>query len=303
MRRFLVVGESIVDVISQPAREMPGGSPANVAAGLGRLGHDVDLWTHIGADPAGDLLREHLTGSGVTLPAPIAGVSSRALAEIQPDGSARYRFAVDWPRWPDGPAPAAPAHHLHTGSVAALLAPGADDVARLLRDRRATTTISYDPNIRPSLAGAPDDCRTRVEDLVATSDVVKASDEDLAWLYPGTPPADVARHWLGLGPALVCVTAGADGAFGVAADVHVTVPRVAVTVVDTVGAGDAFMSGLLDALWQRNLLGAAARTRLRRITGDDVHDVLSHAALAAALTVARAGAAPPTRDDLLGASA
>ncbi|MEU4690647.1 PfkB family carbohydrate kinase [Actinoplanes sp. NPDC023714] len=294
MRRFLVAGESIIDVVNDGggARELPGGSPANVAVGLGRLGNDVALWTHLGDDPAGDLLSDHLTSSGVELPAPRSGTTSRAIAEIRPDGSARYTFAVEWP---GGPAPAGDALHLHTGSIAALLEPGAADVERLLRDRRATTTISYDPNIRPALVG---DCGDRVERIVALSDVVKASDEDLAWLHPGLPPIDAARRWLALGPALVCVTRGAEGAVAVAAGAAVEVPPVPVEVVDTVGAGDAFMSGLLDALHTRDLLGAAARTRLSDIGAADLHEVLSHAALVAALTVARAGAAPPTRTEL-----
>ncbi|GAA4601126.1 fructokinase [Actinoplanes octamycinicus] len=317
MRRFLVVGESILDVLTVPGtadpelpgtarrelpgtarRELPGGSPANVAVGLARLGNDVGLWTHLGADPAGDLLREHLTGAGVNLLAPITGVTSRALAELQPDGSARYDFAVDWPRWPGGPAPDEPAAHLHTGSIAALMAPGGTDVESLVHARRATTTISYDPNIRPSLVGDREHCRARVEAIAAVSDVVKASDEDLAWLYPGTPARDAARALLERGPALVCVTLGAEGAVAVTAGAEVSVPRVTVTVVDTVGAGDAFMSGLLDALEGRKLLGVAARERLRAIGAAEVREVLSHAALVAGLTVARAGAAPPTRVEL-----
>ncbi|BCJ47717.1 ribokinase [Actinoplanes ianthinogenes] len=294
------MGESILDVISSSSEEraLPGGSPANVAVGLGRLGNDVGLWTHLGADPDGDLLRAHLTGSGVELLAPIAGVTSRALATLQPDGSAHYDFTVDWPRWPGGPAPEAAAEHLHTGSIAALMAPGGGDVEQLLRDRCTAATISYDPNIRPSLVDDAAACRIRVEAIAAISDVVKASDEDLAWLYPGTRTLDAARHLLGLGPALVCVTLGAEGAVAVTGRDEVAVPRVAVDVADTVGAGDAFMSGLLDALWERGLLGVAGRARLRAISGEDVRAVLSHAALVAALTVARAGAAPPTRAEL-----
>lgn len=305
MRHFLVVGESILDVISQldqgndySGHEAPGGSPANVAVGLGRLGHDVGLWTHIGVDAAGTLLRDHLVGAGVELLAPTAGVTSQAVATIQSDGSARYDFAVDWPRWPSGVAAAVTAPHLHTGSLAALLAPGADDVTQLLHERRATTSISYDPNIRPALVGAAGDCRGRVEGIIALSDIVKASDEDLAWLYPGVGTTEAAQHWLMLGPAMVCVTLGSDGALAMTRNGYVDVPRVPVTVVDTVGAGDAFMSGLLDALWVRKLLGASARPRLQAVDNDELRDVISHAALVAALTVARAGAAPPTRTEL-----
>ncbi|WP_250008396.1 PfkB family carbohydrate kinase [Actinoplanes sp. M2I2] len=299
MTRFLVVGESIVDVIVSPSagdgsadRELPGGSPANVAVGLSRLGHDVSLWTHFGDDPGGDLLRAHLTGAGVDLLSPVTGTTSRAVAELQPDGSARYDFAVTWP---SGITPTITADHLHTGSIAALMSPGAADVEHLLRTRGPDTTASYDPNIRPALVG---DCLAPVEQLVALGDVVKASDEDLAHLYPGVPALDVARRWLTLGPSLVAVTLGAYGAFAVAADAHVIVPPVPVTVVDTVGAGDAFMSGLLDALWQRGLLGPGARPRLKAVTAADLHDVVSRAALVAGLTVARAGAAPPTRKEL-----
>ncbi|MEV4349447.1 carbohydrate kinase [Actinoplanes sp. NPDC049596] len=311
MRRFLIAGESILDVIAEPGgrrRELPGGSPANVAVGLARLGHDVGLWTHIGADPAGVLLRDHLTTSGVELLAPIAGVSSRAVAEIRPDGSARYDFSVGWP---DIPAPTTPATHLHTGSIAALMTP---DIEKLLRERRPTTTISYDPNIRPALAGDHATARARVERLVALSDVVKASDEDLAWLYPNKTPLEAAHRWQATGPALVCVTRGEHGAFTVTENLHVTIPPTPVDVIDTVGAGDAFMSGLLDALHAGNLVGvnhhgdadqlgaerAPGRSRLWTITGDPLRDVLERAALVAALTVARAGASPPTRAELRG---
>jgi fructokinase len=301
VNRFLVVGESILDVIEKPPAAVhasPGGSPANVAVGLGRLGHAVSLWTHLGADAPGTLLRDHLAGSGVELLAPVAGVTSQALATIQPDGSARYDFSVDWPRWPGGVAPVTPADHLHTGSLAALMTPGADDVEQLMRRRRAATTVSYDPNIRPALAGTPDECRARVKRLVALSDVVKASDEDLARLYPGAEPLGAARRWLASGPALVCVTLGANGAVAITDDGYAAVPRVAVDVADTVGAGDAFMSGLLDALGTRQLLGVPARPRLRAVGSDELREVLSHAALVAALTVTRTGATPPTREEL-----
>ena len=293
MKRFLVVGESILDVIGR--RASPGGSPANVAVGLGRLGHDVGLWTHLGTDTAGLLLHDHLTDAGVVLLAPFAGVTSRAEARIQPDGSARYDFAVDWPRWPGGVAAPA-ARHLHTGSLATLLEPGAGDVGRLVDERRATTTVSFDPNIRPALAGPVDECRARVERMVA------ASDEDLAWLYPGAGPTEVAQRWVSAGPALVCVTRGAEGALAVTATARTAVPRVPVTVADTVGAGDAFMSGLLDALDTAGLLGAAARPELRAVGTGQLHEVLAHAALTAALTVARTGAAPPTRAEIAAAS-
>ncbi|MEV8105946.1 PfkB family carbohydrate kinase, partial [Streptomyces sp. NPDC088135] len=133
----------------------------------------------------------------------------------------------------------------------------------------------------------------RVERCVALSDVVKASDEDLEWLYPGQEPERVAERWLATGPAVVLVTRGGDGALAVLPGGRVTVDALPTEVVDTVGAGDAFMSGTLHALAAHGLLGADGRERLRSLDRARTADVLRHAAASAAVTVARAGANPP----------
>jgi fructokinase len=138
-----------------------------------------------------------------------------------------------------------------------------------------------------------------VEALIGISDVVKVSDEDLAWLSPGTDPHEIARDWATRGPSLVVVTLGGEGAFAVAANGHETqVPAPRVTVADTVGAGDSFMGGLLDGLGHAELLGAEHRGALREISSETVETILRQAIQIAAITVSRPGANPPTRAEL-----
>jgi sugar/nucleoside kinase (ribokinase family) len=123
---------------------------------------------------------------------------------------------------------------------------------------RGRVTISIDPNIRPPLAASRADEVARVERQIRLAHIVKASEEDTGWLYPGLGPESVARHWQRLGPDLVVITLGTRGAFALAPDgTEARQPARAVQVADTVGAGDAFSAGLLDALWRRGLLGAA----------------------------------------------
>ncbi|TDC65502.1 carbohydrate kinase [Micromonospora sp. KC207] len=299
-----VVGESLVDLIEEPTGEAiayPGGSPANVAVALARLGEPTTLLTQLGDDAYGRLLRAHLAGSGVRLdPASVSDLPRTSVARTQlgADGQARYDFAIDWRSFPDIGAVASGSACLHTGSLATVLEPGAGDVLALARERRATTMISFDPNCRPSLTGDAARARRRVEELVAISDLVKVSREDLDWLHPGRSSERVAREWLALGASLVVVTLGAEGALAVTAreEIRVAAPRV--TVVDTVGAGDAFTAGLLSALRARDLLGAARRPALRAAGPETLAAVLGDAARVAAWTCGRRGADPPTRAEL-----
>lgn len=198
----LVIGEALIDVLVEPGgrrREVPGGSPANVALGLGRLGHPVRFATRIGRDRYGDLLLRHLRESGVELtPGSVdGGPTSTATALLDSRGAATYDFDITWAPTPEAVGAVltgAPAH-VHTGSIATALTPGADTVLAAVETARAAATVSYDPNLRPALLGPPERERDRVERLVAASDVVKASDEDLAWLYPGRDAAEVASRW------------------------------------------------------------------------------------------------------------
>ncbi len=303
--RHHVVGEVIADVVRPVVGDItthPGGSPANVAYGLARLGRAVTLRTELGDDPHGELIRRHLDSAGVTLAAtrPSSGRTASATAVLGPDGSATYEFDLTWDLDDDSPAVG---HHLHTGSIAAYLAPGADAVARLARAARATATVSLDPNIRPALLPDAADAHERLDALLCLADIVKASDEDLRWLYPDEDPEAAARAWLDHGPCVVVVTRGAAGSVAFTAAGSVVVPSASVTVVDTVGAGDSYMAALLDGLDARGLLGAERRGALAAVGLDVLRATLERAARAAGITVSRAGANPPTAAELDGARA
>ncbi len=312
-RRLLVAvaGEVIVDLVPTDVdgefRAVPGGSPANVAVGLHRLGVPTRLVARLADDPMGRRLRRHLETNGLDLGHVVAAAepTSLAIVSVEADGTVGYDFRVDgtadWQWSEDELADVVDSDvvALHVGSLAMVLEPGASALRRLVERARAEVTISFDPNVRPLLMGRSEDVVTRVEGLVALSDIVKASAEDLAWLYPADAPATVAARWLGLGPSLVAITLGSGGVLAVgSASPLVQWPAIPVAVVDTVGAGDAFMAALLAGLSQRDLLGRAQTGRLGALEGAELAAVLDDAALAAALTCARPGADPPTVDQL-----
>jgi fructokinase len=168
-------------------------------------------------------------------------------------------------------------------------------VAALIDTYRVSATVTFDPNVRPSLIADRDLARERIEHLVERSDIVKVSEEDLRWIDPDRPPERIAQTWLALGPAIVAVTMADRGAAAVCAAGVARVPARPVQVVDTVGAGDAFTVGLIDALWGWGLLGAQRRAELAGLDLDALTAALEAASVAAALTVGRAGADLPDR--------
>ncbi|WP_421732593.1 carbohydrate kinase family protein [Cellulomonas sp.] len=304
VERALVLGEALIDVVTRPdgsRAQHPGGSPANVALGLGRLGRRVDLLTWLGHDTDGDLVRRHLRGSGVNV---LEGNRSAlrtpvATAHIDQTGAATYEFDLEWDlpeTWDEDPGDPVV---VHTGSIATVLQPGGAAVATIVARRRATSTITYDPNLRPVLMGSPAHALPVVDALVRLADVVKVSDEDLAWLHPGVAPAEIAEQWSRSGPSLVVVTHGGDGAFAsTSAGARISVEAPKVQVADTVGAGDSFMGGLIDGLWSAGLLGAGRRQALADVDASTVQAVLERCARIAAITVSRAGANPPRLAEL-----
>lgn len=301
MDDVLVVGEALVDIVQRvdgSIAEHPGGSPANVALGLARLGRRTSLLTRIGDDERGREICRHLEAGGVRLvPGSLTGQrTSTATARLDHLGAASYEFDLDW-RLPTG-AGIGDCLALHTGSIAAFLAPGGDAVLDLVARATGQVTVSYDPNIRPRLMGEPPAARARVERLVAACDVVKVSEEDLGWLAPGEDVPDVVRGWLGSGPAVVVVTSGGEGAHGLTRAGSVDVAAPPIVVRDTVGAGDAFMAGLLDYLTGADLLGPARREALRSMDLTTLSAMLGHAVRVAAFTCTRSGAQPPTRAEL-----
>ncbi len=301
MDEVLVIGEALVDIVTAPGRpavEHPGGSPANVALGLARLGVGTRLLTRIGDDPRGAAIRAHLEGSGVGLVegSITDGATSTATARLDAEGVASYEFALDWALPPD--IGIGTARAVHTGSIAATLAPGAEDVLRLVEANAGRTVISYDPNARPALMGGHGAALERIERIVRAADVVKVSDEDLAWLTPGQDPLQVIEAWRASGPALVVLTRGGEGAVAVLESGVVEVPAPKITVADTVGAGDALMAGLLDGLDRAGLLTPATIGELRTRSAAELGPLLAHAVKVAAYTCTQPGAQPPTRKEL-----
>jgi fructokinase len=296
--RALVIGEALIDVVERDGEvigEHVGGSPLNVAVGLGRLGRAVDFLTHIGDDDRGRRIADHVEASGAHLVAGsvTADRTPTARATLDDDGKAQYTFDIDWQL--SGTPEVSPPLVAHTGSIATILEPGCLATAALLDAYHVSATVTFDPNVRPALIADEEQARTRIERLVEKSDVVKVSDEDLRFVDPERTPEQIARTWLSLGPAVVAVTMGEHGAFAVCRAGTARVPARTADVVDTVGAGDSFMAGLIDALWSSDLLGAGRRPQLHAIGVDTLTAVLETAALNSALTVARAGADLPDR--------
>lgn len=301
---FVVVGEALIDLVGQRGGRTlaahPGGSPANVALGLARLGVPVTLKTRLGRDAFGEMISAHLEASGVRVDGGREeGVSTSLAIATLAAGIASYDFRIDWDLEALAPLPIE-TRCLHTGSLATALPPGRASVVDLVEreHKRGRVTVSYDPNVRPALLGDAARARPDIERLVALSDVVKVSDEDLRWLYPDRPDEDVAQAWLASGPALVVVTRGGAGVYAVAAGLELHRRAVPIDLVDTVGAGDSFTSGLLDGLHRADLVGGARRDALAAIDEATLGSVVDAAALIAAITCSRPGADPPTRAEV-----
>lgn len=289
-----VIGEALVDVVAG-GETHPGGSPLNIAVGLARLGHQTVLHARIGSDAHGRRILAHLAAAGVE-PGPgtlVTGRTSTATARLDTEGKATYAFDIDW----DIPVPDVSGMRVvHTGSIGALREPGAAAALRALASADGGTLRTLDPNIRPEVIGTRDEVRARIAELAALCEVIKLSDEDAAWL---APDATLAQALTGLaegGARFAVATRGAQGCLALVDGRWFDRPAPAVVVADTIGAGDAFMSGLLHALLRDG-------TDRLLVTGAPVPDEAVLAALdtalaSAALTVARPGANPPTLTEM-----
>lgn len=297
---ILVVGEALIDIVSTPGtpdRYAPGGAPANVALGLGRLGDEVEFLTDVGDDFHGGFLLAHLRESEVTVLTSPRGSTSTALARLAADGSAEYTFRLRWD--PDASLfDGSGRSVLHFGSIAAFLEPGAAVIDRLLttaaeesgpQSRRPL--ISFDPNIRASIIGSHEEVLPRFEDLARRVDVLKLSDADADWLYPGLDEETQIGHLLGLGPTLVAMTRGGQGAIVATASARVAVASAHVDVKDTIGAGDTFMVSLIHDLH-------ASAQGLSGLGAAELTTLAERATALAAITVSREGADLPWAQDL-----
>ncbi len=302
---IVVCGEALIDLVPAAGQPIPrpGGSAANVAVALGRLGTDVAFLGRLSTDHYGRLLREHLGTSHVDLSpvVPVAEPTTVATVRLGVDGNAGYTFAIEgsadgtW-RPADLPATLPPGAALHVSGSFALAVPGlAETVEALLHREHGQRVISFDPNPRPALAADPPAVRARLERWAGLADIVKVSAEDLAWAVPGESTVDVARRWQETGSALVVVTRGSDGVYARGPAGEASLVAHSATLVDSVGAGDAFMAGLLAAL---DRTGDLTRERLARLRTVDLVAGLRYAQRVAAFTCGRPGADPPWRHEL-----
>jgi fructokinase len=297
---IVVAGEALIDVVVDPdgdTSETPGGSPLNVAVGLSRLDVPATLISQVGHDERGGLVVQHVTSGGAEIVAvpTSTGRTSVATAHLDASGAARYDFDLEW-SLPRQELP--PCRALHVGSLGTLLEPGRRSVRDLVEqaaDRELF--VSYDANLRESFVDDREATWRDVRELGARCTLVKLSDEDADLLDPGSDPDDVARTLLrGERTRLVLLTRGAAGATSYTADGEVSEQPRPVEVVDTVGAGDAFMAATITQLSD---LDAFSRPGPGvPLDEDSLGRLLRGAMEVAAVTCERRGANPPRRREL-----
>jgi len=281
-----------------PTGDVVGGGPANTAKALARLGHSVEFIDGVSTDAYGVAARKELERDGVGLalakssdkPTCTATVtlsaSGGASYEFLIDGTATFDFDASWLPDPERLKPSV----LHIGTLVTVIEPAASVLYTWAVGVGEFAPIVFDPNIRPSVMGDREKYCQAVEKWVEISSVVKVSDDDIAWLYPGESQQSVADRWISQGVALVVVTRGANGLMGCTANSCVEVDGVKVDVIDTVGAGDTVGAIIVEAITKG---GVSA------LEGDTLKGVLQLAARAAAITCSRAGAQPPRKHELL----
>lgn len=306
---FLVCGEVLFDIFVSGQRgdglsldARPGGSPYNVAIGLARLGQPVEFLTGLGDDVLGRRLLPFIRREGVGLAHAVKSDRPTALSLVDLDaaGVPSYAFYPEAPaystlRAADLPQLAEGIRAIHIGSIATVLEPIGGALAHLAERECQSRLVSYDPNVRLSVVPDAATWRRRLEVLAGVVHLLKISAEDLELLYPGRAHDDAARAWLSQGVRLVVITRGSQGAAAWTPRHHVALAGRAVTVVDTVGAGDSYHAALLAGLAEAGGLEAA---RLDTLDEAALTRLLDFAAAAAAVTCTRRGADLPRRADL-----
>jgi fructokinase len=299
-----VAGEALIDLIADDdgLHPYPGGGPFNTAVSLGRLGVPVGFLGRLSEDAFGRLLGERLAESGVDGRYVLHGQSPTPLAVVHAttDGDHDFSFYLAGTAYADvtfadlpplEPEVAA----LHVGTLALATDPPAAAFEQLIEGESKRRLVVVDPNIRPAVCGDRDAYVRRFESWADQAHVIKLSDDDADWLYPGVTYETVVERILARGPRLVVLTLGPEGVLArtPAASARAASPRV--DVVDTVGAGDAFGAGLLRRLWETGRLDAQA---VGLMDHEQLGDVVTFAAAVAALQCSRAGATPPTLDEV-----
>lgn len=314
---ILVVGEALIDLIGSPSsgdnyRAVVGGANANVALALARRGEDQRFLGRISNDGFGRTIRQRLAGNGVNLDLSVSAPeqTTLAVATIDSNGVASYSFYIegtaDW-GWTESELPTLQqvaelgAVAVQYGCLGMAIGPGNLVIENWLRGIASTgkLTLSHDLNIRPALGFERGAELERVLRINAVSNIIKASDADIEWLYgfDGDAAADqvdkVARDW-SAGGKLVVITRGGDGAWLYRAGERIEVAAPRIKLADTVGAGDTFMANLLAELKEMDALGDEAASRLARISDDSLRAAARIAAVAAGIVCERSGCEPPT---------
>ena len=291
-----VCGEVLIDVL--PTGPVVGGGPANTAKALARLGHDVDFIDGISTDAFGVSARKELERDGVGLSLALSSDKPTCTATVTLDshGSATYEFLIDGTAtfdfahsWLPDPERLKPSV-LHIGTLVTIVEPASSILYQWAVKTSEFAPIVFDPNVRSSVVGDRDTYCAAVEKWVGISSVIKLSDDDLAWLYPTESMDEVAQRWIAGGASLVVVTRGAKGIIGYTEHGFEEVEGAKVSVVDTVGAGDTVGAIVVEGIIKHSVSG---------LQGQVLNAVLHRAAIAAGITVSRAGAQPPRLHELV----
>ena len=299
MSQVWVAGEVLIDLISDGSKQKPivGGGPANTATALSKLAIDTQFIGGISGDEYGQMAKDELVASGVKLD--YVKYSDKptclAIVSLSDSGSASYEFVIEntatfdfTPNWLPNPETERPTL-LHIGTLATVIEPGASVLFDWVQSVTKVAPIVFDPNIRPAVISDREEYLIQVERWVSISSAIKVSDEDIRWLYPSLGIDQVVNNWLAKGPSLIVVTYGDKGLVGYRVGEKVSVDAVKVAVADTVGAGDTVGAILVEAI---------VKDGLNTLSGAGLEMMLKRAAKAAAITVSRSGANPPTLKEI-----
>jgi fructokinase len=294
-----VVGEVLIDLIPYTDQHLAivGGGPANTAKALAKLGVKTYFIDGISTDNYGQMAKAELLSAKVLLD--YAQYSNKptctAKVTLSKSGSASYEFVIEGTatfdfsdKWLPDPQSLKPSL-LQIGTLATVIEPGASVLFKWAQSVARVAPIVFDPNIRPAVLGGRDEYVKKVEKWVPISSAVKVSDEDLNWLYPGKAINEIVGKWLGVGVQLVVVTLGDKGITAYRKSEEISIDAVKVDVADTVGAGDTVGAVLVEAIVDNGL---------DRLTGEVLKTMLKRAVKAAAITVSRTGANPPSKDEI-----
>ena len=299
MSQVWVTGEVLIDLIPDGSDRKPivGGGPANTAKSLSKIGIDTQFIDGISTDDYGQMVKGVLVASGVKLD--YVKYSDKptclAIVSLSDSGSASYEFVIEntatfdfTPDWLPNPQSEQPSL-LHIGTLATVIEPGAPVLFEWAQSVAKVAPIVFDPNIRPAVISDRKHYMMLVERWISISSAVKVSDEDIRWLYPSLELEQVVKNWLAKGPSLIVVTYGDKGLAGYRVGEKVFVDAVVVVVADTVGAGDTVGAILVEAI---------VKDGLDTLSGVKLEMMLKRAAKAAAITVSRSGANPPTLKEI-----